>query len=121
MDDPQFVTYLRIGYVSAQLLALAIYYYVTIQIRRKNDLTVLKYVNPPSAMVSGDQGRSEGQRGAGVGDLKMRRWGEGQVREQRGCDLTSTEDHGRGRGGDTDPLRQSGRARSCRGASSSCP
>ena len=95
MDDPQFVLYLRIGYVAAQVISLALYYFITLkvsmvfsvfdisqayypkrtfctrwnsviewwtetggrvtdgpQIRRKNDLTVLKYVNPPSAMVS---------------------------------------------------------------------
>jgi len=59
--------YLRAGYVTAQLLSFAIYFAITIlvsgshiesgiasdsvllQIRRKNDLTVLKYVNPPPA------------------------------------------------------------------------
>ncbi|ADV21093.1 inorganic phosphate transporter pho88 [Cryptococcus gattii Ru294] len=50
MDDPQVVNYLRIAYATAQLLSLAIYYYITLQIRKKNDLTVLKYVNPASPM-----------------------------------------------------------------------
>jgi hypothetical protein len=64
MDDPEFINYLRIGYVAAQVIAVGIYYYITLkvgsegcafpltrQIKSKNDLTVLKYVNPPSAMV----------------------------------------------------------------------
>lgn len=51
MDDPVFVTYLRIGYVAAQIIAIAVYYYCQLSARRKNDLTVLKYVNPPSPMV----------------------------------------------------------------------
>ncbi|KAL7423683.1 phosphate transporter (Pho88) [Cryptotrichosporon argae] len=49
-DDPQVVMYLRAGYVGAQLLSLAVYYYVTIQIRKKNDLKVIKYVSPKSPM-----------------------------------------------------------------------
>jgi len=52
MDDPQFITYLRIGYVVSQVLSLAIYYFIILKIKRKNDLTVLKYVQPPSAMNS---------------------------------------------------------------------
>jgi len=52
IDDPKFVNYLRIGYVASQLISFAIYYYIILKIRRKNDLTVLKYVQPPSAMNS---------------------------------------------------------------------
>ncbi|ODO07297.1 inorganic phosphate transporter pho88 [Cryptococcus wingfieldii CBS 7118] len=48
MEDPQVVNYLRIGYVSAQIIALGIYYFITLKIRRKNDLTVIKYVSPAS-------------------------------------------------------------------------
>lgn len=33
MDDPQVVNYLRIAYATAQLLSLAIYYYITLQVR----------------------------------------------------------------------------------------
>ena len=51
MDDPTFVNYLRIGYVAAQLLAIGVYFYCQMAAKRKNDLTVLKYVNPPSPMV----------------------------------------------------------------------
>ncbi|WVN85837.1 uncharacterized protein L203_100989 [Cryptococcus depauperatus CBS 7841] len=53
MENPQVVNYLRIAYVSSQLIALAIYYYITLKIRKKNDLTVLKYVNPASPMNPG--------------------------------------------------------------------
>lgn len=30
MEDPQFITYLRIGYVSSQVIALGIYYLITV-------------------------------------------------------------------------------------------
>ncbi|WVW80349.1 hypothetical protein I302_102329 [Kwoniella bestiolae CBS 10118] len=50
MDDPQTVDYLRIGYAASQAISLAIYYYITLKIRKRNDLTVLKYVNPAPPM-----------------------------------------------------------------------
>ncbi|WVQ97026.1 hypothetical protein IAU59_004136 [Kwoniella sp. CBS 9459] len=50
MEDPTVLTYLRIGYVASQVISLLVYYYVTLKIRKKNDLTVLKYVNPAPAM-----------------------------------------------------------------------
>ncbi|WWD18136.1 hypothetical protein CI109_102585 [Kwoniella shandongensis] len=50
MEDPQVLTYLRIGYIASQVISLAIYYYITLKIRKRNDLTVLKYVNPASPM-----------------------------------------------------------------------
>ncbi|WRT65902.1 uncharacterized protein IL334_002853 [Kwoniella shivajii] len=50
MDDPKIINYLRIGYVASQVISLAIYYFITLKIRRKNDLTVLKYVNPAPPM-----------------------------------------------------------------------
>ncbi|WVQ85296.1 hypothetical protein IAT38_007461 [Cryptococcus sp. DSM 104549] len=50
MEDPTFINYLRIAYVSAQLITLAIYYYIMMKIRKRNDLTVLKYVNPAAPM-----------------------------------------------------------------------
>ncbi|ORY24668.1 inorganic phosphate transporter Pho88 [Naematelia encephala] len=50
LDDPQFLTYLRVGYLSSQVLAIAIYYFITMMIRKKNDLTVIKYVNPAAPM-----------------------------------------------------------------------
>lgn len=49
-DNPDYLLYARISYVSAQLLCLSIFYYCSMRIKRKNDLTVLKYVEPKSAM-----------------------------------------------------------------------
>ncbi|EIW72863.1 inorganic phosphate transporter pho88 [Tremella mesenterica] len=48
LEDPEFITYLRIGYVSAQLISFGIYFYILTKIWKKNDLTVLKYVQPAS-------------------------------------------------------------------------
>ncbi|KAI0636343.1 inorganic phosphate transporter [Trametes polyzona] len=45
-DDPQVLTYVRIAYVATQALVLGVYYYVAQQIKKKNDQTVLKYVEP---------------------------------------------------------------------------
>lgn len=50
-DKPEYVTYARIGYVLAQLGCLAVFYFCSIQIKKKNDLTVLKYVNAKNPMV----------------------------------------------------------------------
>ncbi|WVR05647.1 hypothetical protein IAU60_002669 [Kwoniella sp. DSM 27419] len=50
MEDPVVLNYLRIGYIASQAISLAVYYYITLKIRRKNDLTVLKYVNPAAPM-----------------------------------------------------------------------
>ncbi|KAI5122513.1 hypothetical protein M0805_005241 [Coniferiporia weirii] len=52
-DDPQTLNYVRVGYVSVQLLVLATYYYISMKIKQKNDQTVLKYVEPPSPMAGG--------------------------------------------------------------------
>ncbi|KAL5485920.1 PHO88 [Sanghuangporus weigelae] len=49
-DDPEVLNYVRIGYVSVQLLVLSAYYYVSMKIKQKNDQTVLKYVEPSSPM-----------------------------------------------------------------------
>jgi hypothetical protein len=51
-DEPQVMFYLRIAYVGVQVLSLAFYYYLTMVIKKKNDLTVLKYVQPAAPMVS---------------------------------------------------------------------
>ena len=67
-EDEQTLLLVRIGYVASQLICLASYYYVSIQVRtayadvdtthrpfpqikRKNDLTVLKYVEPKAPLV----------------------------------------------------------------------
>ncbi|KAF9021644.1 inorganic phosphate transporter [Hymenopellis radicata] len=49
-DDPDVLNYARIGYVAAQVIILCIYYYVSFAIKKKNDQTVLKYVEAPSPM-----------------------------------------------------------------------
>ncbi|KAI1786578.1 inorganic phosphate transporter [Ganoderma leucocontextum] len=45
-DDPQVLTYVRIAYVATQVIVLGVYFYVGQQIKKKNDQTVLKYVEP---------------------------------------------------------------------------
>jgi len=50
-ENPQVLEWVRIGYVASQLLSFAVYYYVSLKIKRKNDTTVLKYVEPKSPMV----------------------------------------------------------------------
>jgi len=49
-DDPLVLNYVRIGYVVSQIIMLGVYYYVSLAIKRKNDQTVLKYVEPPAPM-----------------------------------------------------------------------
>ncbi|KAF9446983.1 PHO88-related membrane protein [Macrolepiota fuliginosa MF-IS2] len=49
-DDPVVLSYVRIGYVTAQVIILATYYWVSLTIKRKNDQTVLKYVEASNAM-----------------------------------------------------------------------
>ncbi|KAK0533464.1 phosphate transporter (Pho88) [Tilletia horrida] len=49
-DHPEYVQYARVAYVSAQLLCLAIFYFCSVRIKRANDLTVLKYVEPKNPM-----------------------------------------------------------------------
>ncbi|GLB40123.1 putative inorganic phosphate transporter [Lyophyllum shimeji] len=49
-DDPQVLTYVRIAYAAVQVLVLGTYYYVSMKIKKKNDQTVLKYVEAPSPM-----------------------------------------------------------------------
>ncbi|KAF9474944.1 PHO88-related membrane protein [Pholiota conissans] len=49
-DDPVVLNYVRVGYVVSQVIVLAIYYYVSLAIKKKNDQTVLKYVEPASPM-----------------------------------------------------------------------
>jgi len=40
-DDPQVLNYVRIGYVSAQVIALAIYYYISTSVRFLSRLATL--------------------------------------------------------------------------------
>lgn len=45
-ENPDILFYVRVGYVSCQLIALAVYLFVRFQVNSKNDLTTLKYVEP---------------------------------------------------------------------------
>ncbi|ETW82529.1 inorganic phosphate transporter [Heterobasidion irregulare TC 32-1] len=47
-DDPQVLQYVRIGYVASQVILLAVYYFTSLKIKRKNDQTILKYGATPS-------------------------------------------------------------------------
>jgi len=49
-DDPVVLNYVRLAYVLSQVVMLGVYYYVSLAIKRKNDQTVLKYVEPPAPM-----------------------------------------------------------------------
>jgi len=49
-DDPDVLLYVRIAYVVVQLIIFAAYYYTSMKIKQKNDLTTLKYVEPKSPM-----------------------------------------------------------------------
>ncbi|KAG2017295.1 inorganic phosphate transporter, variant 2 [Coprinopsis cinerea AmutBmut pab1-1] len=55
-DDPVTLNYVRLGYVVVQLIALATYYYLSTVVKKKNDQTVLKYVEPAAPM-SGEPGK----------------------------------------------------------------
>ncbi|KAK4053975.1 phosphate transporter (Pho88) [Microbotryomycetes sp. JL221] len=48
--DEQTLLYVRCAYVGAQLTVLAVYYVISMQVKRKNDVKVLKYVEPKSPM-----------------------------------------------------------------------
>jgi len=54
-DDPEVLLYARIGYVSAQVIVLGAYFVCSSRIKQKNDLTVLKYVEPKNPL-SADSG-----------------------------------------------------------------
>ncbi|KAH9925494.1 inorganic phosphate transporter [Fomitopsis serialis] len=55
-DDPQVLLGVRIAYVTVQAVILGAYYYASYKIKQKNDMTVLKYVEPASPMSGGEQG-----------------------------------------------------------------
>jgi len=44
--DPDVANYVRIAYVTVQIVTLVLHYYVSYAIRQKNDQTVLQYVEP---------------------------------------------------------------------------
>jgi hypothetical protein len=35
LEDPEFITYLRIGYVASQLIALAVYWFITLKVSER--------------------------------------------------------------------------------------
>ncbi|KAG8935367.1 hypothetical protein FRC02_008172 [Tulasnella sp. 418] len=49
-EDPDVLLYVRIAYVGVQVFVLGVYYYVSLKIKQKNDLTVLKYVEPANPL-----------------------------------------------------------------------
>lgn len=49
-EQPELVNYARIAYISVQICCLALFYLCTLKVKTKNDLTVLKYVQPKSPM-----------------------------------------------------------------------
>jgi len=49
-ENPDVLNYVRIGYVVSQVLVIGAYYLVAEKIKKKNDQTVLKYVEPKNAM-----------------------------------------------------------------------
>ncbi|KAJ7850005.1 inorganic phosphate transporter [Mycena olivaceomarginata] len=49
-EDPDVLLYTRIGYATVQVIVLGIYYFISMSIKKKNDQTVLKYVDAPNAM-----------------------------------------------------------------------
>ncbi|KAK1225552.1 phosphate transporter (Pho88) [Marasmius sp. AFHP31] len=54
-ENPDTLNYVRVGYVATQMVILGIYYYVSVIVKRKNDQTVLKYVEPASPLSGSEQ------------------------------------------------------------------
>lgn len=50
LEDPTILLYVRLGYITCQLIVFSVCMYVKYQINKKNDLTTLKYVEPASPM-----------------------------------------------------------------------
>ncbi|KAI6035732.1 inorganic phosphate transporter [Pisolithus marmoratus] len=42
-DDPVVLNYVRVGYITSQIIILGTYFYVSYKVKQKNDQTVLKY------------------------------------------------------------------------------
>jgi len=45
-DDPVVLNYVRAGYIIAQGISIAVFFYISAKIKQKDDKTVLKYVEP---------------------------------------------------------------------------
>ncbi|KAF9459625.1 inorganic phosphate transporter [Collybia nuda] len=52
-EDPQVLRYVRVAYITTQAIILGVYYITSRKIQSKNDLTLLKYVEPPGAFSEG--------------------------------------------------------------------
>lgn len=50
LENPDILFYVRVAYVSCQVIAFLVYMYTKVKINAKNDLTTLKYVEPASPM-----------------------------------------------------------------------
>ncbi|KAL7623681.1 phosphate transporter (Pho88) [Parahypoxylon ruwenzoriense] len=55
-DNPDVLNYVRVLYVTSNLIIASIYIYVQLQINKKKDLTTLKYVEP-APMGSSEEGK----------------------------------------------------------------
>ncbi|KIM58387.1 hypothetical protein SCLCIDRAFT_1191462 [Scleroderma citrinum Foug A] len=61
-DDPVVLNYVRLGYITSQIIILGTYFYISYKacqnlfIKQKNDQTVLKYVDTPNPMSSDSGG-----------------------------------------------------------------
>ncbi|KAK9452160.1 inorganic phosphate transporter Pho88 [Limtongia smithiae] len=49
-DDPKVVNYARLAYLASNIFIFALYVVCLLKIKRKNDLTMLKYVEPASPL-----------------------------------------------------------------------
>ncbi|KAH7910521.1 inorganic phosphate transporter [Hygrophoropsis aurantiaca] len=55
-DDPDVLNYVRIGYITSQIVILGAYFFVSYKIKQKNDQTVLKYVDAANPLSSDSGG-----------------------------------------------------------------
>jgi len=49
-ENPEVLMYVRIAYVAVQAIVLGLYFYVSAKIKKENNMTILKYVEPSSPM-----------------------------------------------------------------------
>lgn len=49
-ENPTILTYIRIGYVLSNVIIISIYLYCGMVVKKKNDLTTLKYTEPAAPM-----------------------------------------------------------------------
>ncbi|KIJ62997.1 hypothetical protein HYDPIDRAFT_93714 [Hydnomerulius pinastri MD-312] len=52
-DDPVVLNYVRLGYITSQVIILGAYFFVSYKVKQKNDQTVLKYaISPVYSLIS---------------------------------------------------------------------